>query len=189
MGTQTKIDWHGHSDRGLSLVNALYAIEAGADHIHGTILGIGERVGNTNLDLLLVNLKLLGIIDHDLQSLGLLVEKVAQATDWEIPVNYPVFGRDAFRTGTGVHAAAVIKAMRKGDPLLADQIYSGVPASWFGKEQEIEIGPMAGNSNIIFWLEKHGYESSEKNISRLREAAKSTDRLLKNDELHLLLRT
>ena len=188
MGSDTKIDWHGHSDRGLSLVNALYAIEGGADRIHGTILGIGERVGNTNLDLLLVNLKLLGIIEHDLQSLGTLVEKVAQATDWDIPVNYPVFGRDAFRTGTGVHAAAVIKAMRKGDPLLADQIYSGVPASWFGKEQEIEIGPMAGNSNIIFWLEKHGYESSEKNIARLREAAKSTDRLLENDELHLLLR-
>ena len=187
MGTQTKLDWHGHSDRGLSLVNALYAIEAGADRIHGTILGIGERVGNTNLDLLLVNLKLLGIIDNELEHLGELVEKVAQATSWDIPVNYPVFGRDAFRTGTGVHAAAVIKALKKGDPLLADQIYSGVPASWFGKEQEIEIGPMAGNSNILYWLHKHKYEASEENIQRIREQAKNTDRLLRDDELHSIL--
>jgi 2-isopropylmalate synthase len=187
MGTDTKIDWHGHSDRGLSLVNALYAIEAGADRIHGTILGIGERVGNTNLDLLLVNLKLLGIIDHDLKDLGTLVEKVALATDWDIPVNYPVFGRDAFRTGTGVHAAAIIKALKKGDPLLADQIYSGVPASWFGKEQEIEIGPMAGNSNILYWLQKNGYEANPENIARIREGAKNTDRLLLEHEIHQLL--
>ena len=187
MGTHTKIDWHGHSDRGLSLVNSLYAIEAGADRIHGTILGIGERVGNTNLDLLLVNLKLLGIIDNDLKDLSTLVEMVAQATSWDIPVNYPVFGRDAFRTGTGVHAAAVIKALKKGDPLLADQIYSGVPASWFGKEQEIEIGPMAGNSNIVYWLQKNGYHDSEENIAQIREEAKNTNRLLSDAELHAIL--
>ncbi|MEC7985914.1 MAG: 2-isopropylmalate synthase [Myxococcota bacterium] len=188
MGTETKIDWHGHSDRGLSLPNALNAIEAGVDRVHGTILGIGERVGNTNLDLLLVNLKLLGVIDNDLSFLSKLVDSVAHATDWTVPVNYPVFGRDAFRTGTGVHAAAVIKALRKGDPLLADLIYSGVPASWFGKEQEIEIGPMAGNSNIIYWLEKNGYSSEEANVQRLRQAAKSTDRILESDALHALLK-
>ena len=112
----------------------------------------------------------------------------ADATDWDIPVNYPVFGRDAFRTGTGVHAAAVIKAIRKGDPLLADLIYSGVPASWFGKEQEIEIGPMAGNSNIIYWLEKNGYQSNENNVQLLRQAAKSTDRILEPAALHALLK-
>ena len=183
MGTDTKIDWHGHSDRGLGLVNAIYAIEAGADRIHGTILGIGERVGNTAMDQLLVNLKLLGIIDTDLSPLAHLVDVVAAATDWHVPVSYPVFGRDAFRTGTGVHAAAVIKALNTGDTLLADQIYSGVPASWFGREQEIEVGPMSGNSNIIFWLKKNGFAATEIQVQKIRETAKSTNRILSNEEL------
>lgn len=187
MGTDTKIDWHGHSDRGLGLVNAIYAIEAGADRVHGTILGIGERVGNTPIDLLLMNLKLLGVIDTDLSVLGDLVDIVAEATDWTIPVSYPVFGRDAFRTGTGVHAAAVIKAMKKGDTLLADQIYSGVPASWFGREQEIEVGPMSGASNVLFWLQKNGYQGTEEEVSTILQFAKQTNKVLSHAELQSCL--
>lgn len=187
MGTDTKIDWHGHSDRGLGLVNAIYAIEAGADRVHGTILGIGERVGNTPIDLLLMNLKLLGVIDTDLSALGDLVDIVAEATDWTIPVSYPVFGRDAFRTGTGVHAAAVIKAMKKGDTLLADQIYSGVPASWFGREQEIEVGPMSGASNVLFWLQKNGYQGTEEEVSTILQFAKQTNKVLSHAELQSCL--
>ncbi len=185
--TETAIDWHGHSDRGFGLVNAMYAIEAGADRVHGTILGIGERVGNTPLDLLLVNLKLQGIIDTDLTSLAPLVDLVAQATDWTVPVNYPVFGKDAFRTGTGVHAAAVVKALRTGDSLLADQIYSGVPAGWFGRDQEIEVGPMAGKWNIIYWLESHGYEANEHNIQKLFSTAKKSAQMLTDEELRQAL--
>ena len=112
LGTQTRVDWHGHNDRGFGLGNALSAIEAGADRVHGTVLGMGERVGNTPLDLFLVNLRLLGVIDNDLSRLAELVDLASQASVWPIPVNYPVFGKDAFRTGTGVHAAAVIKALR-----------------------------------------------------------------------------
>lgn len=187
MGTDTKIDWHGHSDRGLGLVNALYAIEAGADRIHGTILGIGERVGNVQLDLLMMNLKLQGVLETDLSPLSELVDLVSEVMEWPVPVAYPVFGRDAFRTGTGVHAAAVIKALKKGDPLLADQIYSGVPASWFGREQEIEVGPMSGNSNILFWLHKNGYEGTPEQVDTIRSAAKSTNKLLSQNELLTLM--
>ena len=187
MGTDTKIDWHGHSDRGLGLVNALYAIEAGADRVHGTILGIGERVGNVQLDLLMMNMKLQGVLDTDLSPMSELVELVSEAMEWPVPVSYPVFGQDAFRTGTGVHAAAVVKALKKGDPLLADLIYSGVPASWFGREQEIEVGPMSGNSNILYWLHKHGYEGTETEVATIRHAAKNTNRLLSNAELKALM--
>ena len=187
IGSNTQIDWHGHSDRGFGLVNAMYAIEAGADRVHGTILGVGERVGNTPLDLLLVNLKLLNIIDTDLSTLGPLVDLVAKATDWTVPVNYPVFGRDAFRTGTGVHAAAVVKALRTGDNDLADKIYSGVPASWFGRDQEIEVGPMAGKWNVIHWLETHGFESNDQNVQKILSVAKKSDRLLLTEELKVLL--
>ena len=160
-----------------------YAIEAGADRIHGTVLGIGERVGNTPLDLLLVNLKLLGHTNQDLESLTELVEIVAEACNWDIPVNYPVFGRDAFRTGTGVHAAAVIKAELRGDTWLSDRIYSGVPASWFGRRQEIAIGHMSGESNVRYWLNNRGFPTDDVLVKKVFQHAKSTNSLLHDDEI------
>ncbi len=183
LGTDTRVDWHGHNDRGFGLGNALSAIEAGADRVHGTVLGMGERVGNTPLDLMLVNLKLLGFIDNDLSAMAELVDVASRACRWPIPVNYPVFGKDAFRTGTGVHAAAVIKAIKKGDTALADRVYSGVPASWFGRQQEIEIGHMAGDSNIIYWLTSRGYAPEDALVARIRTAAKSSNRVLEEAEV------
>lgn len=181
------IDWHGHNDRGLALINALVAAEAGAHRIHGTVLGIGERVGNTSLDQLLVNLQLLGARDHDLQPLAALVQRVAEGTRWEVPVNYPVFGDDAFRTGTGVHAAAVIKAERKGDTWLADRIYSGVPAAWFGREQEITIGHQSGESNIRYWLEKRGFPVEDHLVRAIFERAKAQSAMLSDAEVRAVV--
>ena len=66
---EVKVDWHGHQDRGLGVTNALWALEAGAHRVHACALGIGERVGNTPMDQLLVNLQLLGWIDRDLTRL------------------------------------------------------------------------------------------------------------------------
>ena len=180
---QVKLDWHGHQDRGLSLTNALYAIEAGCDRVHGTVLGIGERVGNTPLDQLLVNLKLLGAEAGDLTAMAELVDLVSEHCGVPVPVSYPVFGRDAFRTGTGVHAAAVIKAESKGDAWLADRIYSGVPASWFGRRQEIEIGHQSGVSNVRYWLKQRGIDPNDEVVSAIFDAAKRTDRLLSESEL------
>jgi len=182
-GTNTRLDWHGHNDRGFGLINALAAVKAGVDRVHGCVLGMGERVGNTPLDLLLVNLKLYGVETQDLAALSELVEIASKACDWPIPVNYPVFGKDAFRTGTGVHAAAVIKAQRIGDAWLADRIYSGVPASWFGRKQEIEIGHMSGDSNIIAWLNAHDVQPEDELISRIRTLAKARPRLLTTAEV------
>ncbi len=180
---QVKLDWHGHNDRGLSLINALAAVEAGCDRVHGTVLGIGERVGNTPLDLLLVNLKLEGVDTHDLTGLAALVDLVSETVEVPIPVSYPVFGRDAFRTGTGVHAAAVIKAKAKGDDWLADRIYSGVPASWFGRHQQIEIGHQSGVSNVRYWLEARGIAPEESLIQAIFDVAKAENRLLSDDEV------
>jgi len=188
LGTQTQVDWHGHNDRGFGLGNALSAIEAGADRVHGTVLGMGERVGNTPLDLLMVNLKLLKVIDNDLNKLADLVDVASEACEWEIPVNYPVFGKDAFRTGTGVHAAAVIKALRKGDDDLADNVYSGVPASWFGRKQQIEIGHMAGDSNIVYWLMSRQIEVTDELVERIRTVAKAGNRVLEDEEVFRIVR-
>lgn len=186
-GTQVRVDWHGHSDRGLAIPNCLAAIEAGADQIHGCALGIGERVGNASMDQLLVNLKLMGMIHQDLTKLKSYCQAVSKATHVPIPVNYPVFGRDAFRTATGVHAAAVIKAFRKRDEPLANSVYSGVPAHIFGLEQVIEIGPMSGKSNIVYWLEKHGMAPSEPVVDAIYSMAKQSNHILSDAEIRSVL--
>ena len=184
-----KIDWHGHRDRGMGLINCLAAIEAGVDRVHATALGVGERVGNAEMDLLLVNLKLLGAHRHDIRRLPEYCRLVADAVGVPIPVNYPVVGTDAFRTGTGVHAAAIIKAKKKGHNWLADRVYSSVPAEEFGFEQRIEISPVSGLSNVKYWLEQHGYDPEDTAACQtLFEAAKRTDRVLSDQECHRLLK-
>jgi isopropylmalate/homocitrate/citramalate synthase len=160
-GEKIRVDWHGHRDRGLDIANSLAAVAAGADQVHGVALSLGERVGNTPMELLLVNLRLMGLIENDLSSLRAYCEKVAKATHTIIPPNYPVFGKDAFRTATGVHAAAIIKALRTGDRALADSVYSGVPAHLFGLEQVVEIGPMSGKSNVLYWLSRHNIPATD----------------------------
>jgi len=187
--SEIKIDWHGHKDRGLSIINTLSAIEAGADRVHGTMLGIGERVGNTPLDLILVNCKLLGWIDNDLTALKLYCDLVSYACKVHIPPNYAVMGRDAFRTGTGVHAAAIAKAKKKGDDWLADRVYSGVPASWFGLRQNIEIGHMSGESNVIYWLCEHGYEPKRVWVEAIFSKAKTINRNLTHEEILAIIQS
>ena len=178
------IDWHGHNDRGLGVTNNIIALEAGADRIHGTALGIGERVGNASLDLTLMNLKLLDELgDRDLSQLVPWCETVARACEVPIHRQYPLVGEDAFRTATGVHAAAVIKAIKKGDRDLADRIYSGVPANWFGKHQSIEIGFMSGESNVRYWLQSRGIEADDGLVKHVFAAAKATDHILSDEEV------
>ena len=185
---KVQVDWHGHMDRGLGVINNLAAIEAGANRLHGTALGIGERAGNAPLDLTMVNLKLMGWIDNDLRKLGRYVAYGAKICGFPIPSTYPVFGSDAFETGTGVHAAAVIKALKRNDTWLANRVYSGVPADEFGLVQRILIGPMSGKSNVIFWLEAHGYDTDPSLVDSIYEAAKNSKRNLRNDEIESIVR-
>jgi 2-isopropylmalate synthase len=185
-GRKIRIDWHGHSDRGLAVANSLAAFAAGADQVHGTALGIGDRVGITPMDQLLVNLRLMGAIDRDLRKLKEYCQVVSEAVGVPIPADYPVMGSNAFRTATGVHAAAVIKAFKKHDIELANQVYSGVPSHWFGLEQRIEIGPMSGKSNIVFWLEKQGIKPTEELVEKIFVRAKQADRLLTEMEIQEL---
>lgn len=186
LGASVRVDWHGHCDRGLAVANSLAAIAAGADCVHATALGIGERVGNTQMDQMLVNLKLMGAepwASQGLSRLGEYCRAVSEATGVPIPRNYPVFGEDAFRTATGVHAAAVIKALRKNDLELANSVYSGVPSHFFGMEQIIEIGPMSGKSNVVFWLEQRGISASDETVDRIYQRAKNAKRCLTESEV------
>ena len=187
-GETVGVDWHGHRDRDLGVANALAALMAGADRVHGTILGVGERVGNAPLDLILVNLKLLGWLDCDLSTLPEYVALVSESCRVPIPYNYPALGRDAFRTGTGVHAAAVIKAKKKGDDWLADRVYSSVPAGMLGLRQSIDVGPMCGESNVIYWLTEHGYEPERPLVEHLFTLAKKSEAVFTDSELESAIR-
>jgi 2-isopropylmalate synthase len=182
------IDWHGHRDRGLDIANTLTAVGAGADRVHACALGIGERSGNTPMEILLVNLNLLGLANRDLRGLPEYCEVVAQACGVPVPFNYPIVGADSFRTATGVHAAAVAKAITKNDEWLADRVYCGVPASMVGRTQGIEIGPMSGEHNVRFWLRKHGIEPHPALVEKILAAAKRSSRILSEEEIRRMAR-
>ena len=180
---EIEVNWHGHQDRGLGVANNLAAYEAGADVIHGTALGVGERAGNAPLDQTLVNLSLMGVINNDLKGLNEYMRKAHEYVEVALPHNYPVFGNDAFETGTGVHASAVVKAMKKGDDWLADRVYSGVPAGDFGLQQIIRIGHMSGRSNVVHWLERNGYEIEDGIVNHVFEVAKGQRRMMTDGEV------
>jgi 2-isopropylmalate synthase len=185
-GENIRVEWHGHCDRGFAVANSMAALIAGADCVHACALGIGERVGNTQMDQMLVNLKLMGIapwVDQDLTKLKHYCQTVSQATGVAIPPNYPVIGEDAFRTATGVHAAAVIKAYKKKDVELANAVYSGVPSHLFGLEQVIDIGPMSGKSNVLFWLERRGVSATDEVVDRIYKKAKASNHTLSESEI------
>jgi 2-isopropylmalate synthase len=186
-GEKIRVDWHGHNDRGLAVANSIAAIAGGADQVHAAALALGERVGNTPMEMMLVNLRLLGVIHQDLSKLKQYSDAVAKATHTTIPPNYPIVGRDAFRTATGVHAAAIVKAYKKNDQELANSIYSGVPSHLFGLEQIIEVGPLSGKSNVIYWLEKRGIAAPEELVDRIYNAAKQSERLLTEQEILALV--
>jgi 2-isopropylmalate synthase len=177
------IDWHGHKDRGLDVINSLAAIEAGADRVHACGLGIGERSGNTPMEILLVNLNLLGWADRDLTKLPEYCEVISEKCGAVIPFNYPIVGADSFRTATGVHAAAMAKALSKKDDWLAEHVYCGVPSTMVGREHTIEIGPLSGEHNVRFFLRKNKIEENPAFVTKILEVAKRSNRLLSDEDV------
>jgi 2-isopropylmalate synthase len=146
-------------------------------------VGIGERVGNCPIDSLLVNMQLLGWIDRDLHRLQEYCRLVADTTGVPLPDNYPVVGKDAFRTATGVHASAIIKARARGDDWLADRIYSSVPAGMIGCRQVIEVGPMSGESNVVYWLQERGMAADPELVQEIFQKAKASAITLEEGEI------
>jgi 2-isopropylmalate synthase len=178
------IDWHGHRDRGLGLANCLAAIEAGADRVHATALGLGERVGNVEMELLLVNLALLGAHRHPIDCLSEYSRLASRAFDVLIPANHPVIGADAFATAAGTHAAAIRKA-----GVLRDRLYTPFPPAMIGRPQEVRISPASGASNVRWWLEERGYVADAADaglVAHLLLAAKASDHTLATDEIEAL---
>ena len=182
-GAKIELDWHGHNDRGLALTLCLSALEFGIDRVHGTCLGVGERVGNASIDQTLLNLNLLGVINRDLRALRRYVDTVSKYYGVEIPYNYPAFGHDAFRTATGVHAAAIAKALMMGRRDLADRVYSSVAASEVGCKQLVEIGFYSGKANVQVWLIEHELEVTEPRVQAVLARAKLSTATLTDAEI------
>lgn len=188
LGLAVEIEWSGRNDRGLALANALSAWKAGAHTLHSSFFSLGEGSGLVSTELVLVNLNLAGSLRRELRSLGEVSQQVAAILGLEIYPNLPVVGADAFRTGTGVHAAAILKAQKKGHEWLADLIYSGVPAAQFGFHQIIEVGPMAGASNVQYWLDQHGVEATPEVVQDILALAKGSQKVLHDDEIWAVVR-
>lgn len=187
IGVEVGLDWHGHRDRGLDIANSLAALSGGADRVHACALGVGERSGNTAMELLLVNLRLLGLIENNLSKLKEYTKLVSESTSTPMPYNKPIVGPDAFRTSTGVHAAAVAKAAKMKDDWLSNIVYSGVPADMIGRRQRIEVGPMSGLHNVRFWLEQHNLHVSDECIAEILNAAKRSSKVLTDEEIMTII--
>ena len=149
---------------------------------HATALGVGERVGNVPMELLMMNLSLDGRLPVDLKALVAYAERSAAALGWPIPANHPLVGSNAFRTATGIHAAAIEKAKRKSE-WVADRVYSAVPAGPLGREHEIFVGAMSGSANVVSWLERHAVPPTSALVAAILERARASDRVLTDAEI------
>ncbi|HWZ87681.1 MAG TPA: LeuA family protein [Polyangiaceae bacterium] len=181
VGARVGIDWHGHNDRGLAIANALSAAKAGADRLHATAMGVGERVGNPAMELLLLNLALADA-PRSLTHISEYCAHFSRVLGVEISDNQPLVGKNAFRTATGVHASAIVKAQAKSR-WLGDHVYSVLSATSIGQNAAICIGPMSGASNVQHWLKSHGISSNDTLLRALLERAKAADRVLTDEEL------
>lgn len=181
VGPRIGIDWHGHNDRGLGVANALSAAHAGADRLHATALGVGERVGNPALEQLLLNLAL-SHAPRSLEHISAYCEHFARVLGVSVGDSQPLIGKNAFRTATGVHASAIAKAETKSQ-WLGDHVYSLIPAASIGQQTVIAIGPMSGASNVQHWLTSHGIGANEGLLRAILEHAKAADSVLSDAEL------
>ncbi|HKS98917.1 MAG TPA: LeuA family protein [Rugosimonospora sp.] len=188
-GHPVALEWHGHNDRGLALANSLTALAAGCARVHGTVLGIGERAGNASIDQLIVN----GELDHagryDLKALREYCDYASRVLGVAVPGNYPAMGGDVFKTSAGVHAAAILKAHQKRDVFVKDSVYSGVPASLLGREQEVLVDPSSGASNVRYWFALHGGEPDEAVVQDVLGTAKRAGRPLTDEEIRRVVAT
>ncbi|MCX7894445.1 MAG: hypothetical protein N2447_00605 [Thermoanaerobaculum sp.] len=182
------LDWHGHNDRGLAGACALAAAQGGADRLHGSVLGVGERTGNAPTEQLLVNLWLMGFPVGRIENLRAAVERIAQLLGVSVPPNAPAVGHDAFRTATGVHASAILKAKEQGRWDLAEWVYAPFPPSAVGGLLEVEVGPYSGAANVRHWLWTHGWPLKPQLVRRILEVAKSRSQPLTDEELEALAR-
>ena len=181
--SQIGLDWHGHNDVDMTTANALIALGAGADRVHVTSLGIGERAGNTPMESMIENLRQHGINNYKYPLIMEYASYASKVFGRIIPPDKPIVGDLVHKTPTGIHGAGIAKAIEKGRPDLAGIIYSAVDPSIYGRHPELSIGPLSGNHNAIANLERLNIEVTQQHIQRILVLAQMLGRELSDEEI------
>lgn len=182
-GHAVGLDWHGHNDRGLAVANALAALVAGADCVHTTIFGVGERAGNADLESLVANLHYLYGSCYHLDVLPRLTKYASAVFGEPVPPRHPVIGQNAYSTAAGIHGAAILKASRMDRPELVANAYAGVDPRLIGRQTHVRVGPLSGSANVEWKASQLGLPFSPELAARVLNEAREVDRILTDDEI------
>jgi D-citramalate synthase len=150
---------HTHDDLGLAVTNALVSVAAGADMVHGTVNGIGERAGNVALEEVAI------VLDHgygvetmELSRVYELAQLVANRTGMYLPPNKAVVGQNAFTHESGIHTDGTLKD---------EAMYEPYPPEKVGRERRLALGKHAGRAGIEAALEEHGFDLGDEAVSEV----------------------
>ena len=175
---------HCHNDLGMAVANTITAAEAGAFQLHTTVNGIGERVGNTPLEELLVALRLqFGIDTYDLSKLMGLSKTVEHHSRLRLPKNKPVVGLNAFSHESGIHVAAVLEEAETYELFSPDLV---------GNKRRIVIGKHTGKKALQYVIAQLGYRPTRDELCQIRDDVKrvcETKKSVSQEELEDIIRT
>ncbi|MFC6961354.1 (R)-citramalate synthase [Halocatena marina] len=156
---------HTHDDLGLAVTNALVSIAAGADLVHATVNGIGERAGNAALEEIAIAL------DHgysvetlDTTKLYDLAQTVATGTGISLAPNKAVVGENAFTHESGIHTDGTLKD---------DAMYEPYPPETVGRERRLVLGKHAGRAGVRAALDEHGVDVTDEELGAIVEQVKA----------------
>lgn len=175
---------HCHNDLGMAVANTITAAEAGAYQLHTTVNGIGERVGNTPLEELLVALRLqFGIDKYNLANLTDLSKIVERHSRLRLPKNKPVVGLNAFSHESGIHVAAVLE-----EP----ETYELFSPQLVGNKRRIVIGKHTGKKALQYVIAELGYRPTRDELCEILDDVKrvcETKKSVSQDELEDIIRS
>ncbi|MFD1597692.1 (R)-citramalate synthase [Halobellus rarus] len=158
------VSTHTHDDLGLGMTNVWASLAAGADLVHGTINGIGERAGNVALEEVAIALSHgYGVETAKLEDLYDLAQQVSHATGVPLPPNKAVVGENAFTHESGIHTDGTLKD---------DTMYEPYPPELVGRERRLVLGKHAGRAGVRAALEEHDVEVSEEELAAVVERVK-----------------
>lgn len=149
---------HCHNDCELAVANSLAAVQAGAQHVQGTINGYGERCGNANLVSVIPNLQMkLGlkcVADSALPSLASVAKYVHEVANQVPPNNQPFVGRSAFAHKGGMHVSAILKH---------PETYEHIAPESIGNARRVLVSELSGQSNLLFKAQEWDIDLNKQN--------------------------
>ncbi|PSQ01431.1 2-isopropylmalate synthase [Halobacteriales archaeon QS_5_70_17] len=155
---------HTHDDLGLAVTNALVSVAAGADLVHATVNGVGERAGNVALEEVAIALQHgYGVEPVDATKLYRLARRVAEASGVPLAPNKAVVGENAFTHESGIHTDGTLKD---------EAMYEPYPPETVGRDRRLVLGKHAGRAGVRAALEEHGVDVDEGELSAVVERVK-----------------